>query len=113
MATRQEELTDDQRRLLARLDEAVRRRADHARAEQEETVAIAALCVELRKHQTPMALLAEHVKVVGKEPDSELRPVSRQAVDQLVAHYENRERRPRRRRETHSPNGAIRLAAFE
>ena len=121
MAARTEQLTDEERRFQRLIAAEVRRRAQAAREEQEATRDIARLCVDARAAGVTMARLAEFVQVLDKDDEGEgdlkLRPVTRQAVDQLVAHYENRERRPRpKRKPATSSNGttsSIRLDAFQ
>lgn len=97
-------------RLSALIEAQVQERADHVRAEQEATQEIARLCAEARRHGVAMARLAELVKVVDPKT-GELRSVSRQAVDQLVAAHEQRPRAPRRAKKATS-NGKINMAAL-
>lgn len=120
-AAQGERLTEDEARFERSIGEAVDRRAQAAREEREATREIAALCVEARAAGVPMARLAQFVQVLAPDDDGEGRPklrsVTRQAVDQLVAHFEGRQRAPRKRHreadENGRPRGAIKLGAFE
>lgn len=111
-----DEYTETEQRFRKLFDARVAERADAVRAELEATRNIAALCVDARREGVAMARLAEWVRVLDVKTD-ELRPVTRQAVDNLVAAYEGRTRQPRRRRgapETNgrTPSGAINSAVF-
>ena len=122
-AAADKQLTDTERRFADAIGLASERRAQAARAEREATQDIAALCVEARAAGVTMARLAEFVQVLSKDDNGDgppkLRPVTRQAVDQLVAAFENRPRVPRkpRRRRSHddsgTPGSAIKLDAFK
>lgn len=104
-----DDLTDVDVRFRRLLDEQVKVRAEAVRQEREATRAIASLCVDARREGVTMAHLAAWVKVLDPKTD-ELRSISRQAVDQLVAAHEGRDRAPRRRGRART--GGIKMEAF-
>lgn len=108
-----DDLNEAERKFHALIAEQVAARAAAAREEQELTRNIAALCIEARHEGVIMARLAEWVKVVDPKTGA-LRSVTRQAVDQLVAAHEGRERAPRRKKPKAETNGAgaINMEAF-
>jgi hypothetical protein len=89
-------MTPDQLELLAELDDAVRRRAEAAKMIQETSGEIAQICVDARGKGIVMRVLAQHVQVYDQKA-GQLRPVTRQSVDGMIAELEGRERAPRRR----------------
>lgn len=110
----QDELTATEKRYKRLLDEQVKARAAATRAVDDHTREIAELCVQARGDGVTMALLASFVKVWDPKrgEEGELRSVSRQSVDQLVAAHEGRQRAPRKRPKRTQPAGGINAAAF-
>lgn len=104
------ELNDVEVRFKRSIGEKVAARADAVKIERELTESIAQLCIEARREGVVMARLAEWVKVVDPKT-GELRSISRQAVDQLVAAHEGRDRAPRKRGKAKT-NGGIKMGAF-
>ncbi len=109
------ELTANEQRHKDRIDELVEARAQAVREQVRLTDEIADACIDARKDGTRMSDLAQWVKVFDLKKN-ELRSVSRQSVDQLVATHEGRERRPRPRRQpepSSNGNGGVRLEIFQ
>jgi hypothetical protein len=105
------ELTSAEKAFKQKIDAAVKRRADAVRAEREATRDIAAICVDAKAAGVQMAQLASWVKVLSK--DDELKSVSRQAVDQMLAQHQGRPRAPRRKpSERRNGAGKIKMDAF-
>lgn len=94
----------------------VEERARAVKAERERTAAIAELCVQAHSAGARMTKLAEFVRVLNKE--GELQPVTRQAVDIMLAKYTGRERNPAPHQRHQEPEsngrrtGGVNLAAF-
>lgn len=104
-------------RIAKAITERVKERIAHEKAARAATAEIAALCVEGRTADITMSRLAELVQVYDPKKD-EVRSVTRQAVDQLVAAHEGRERAPRKRGKKNQASPApkaskIKLGAFE
>jgi hypothetical protein len=95
------ELTDVEQKHKKQIDPLVQQRADLERRLHQLNHDIANAAVAARGDAVSMARLAEWLQVVdfkrGNPDIGELRPITRQAVDQLVAKHENRERQPNRR----------------
>jgi hypothetical protein len=116
MPRRKKEATPQQtplERIRELIDEKVRLRGEARLAEHDLTREIVALAAEARKHEEPMAALAERMQVMDLET-RELRPITRQAVDNAIAFHEGRRtpkttRASRRRRE---PAGHINAEAL-
>lgn len=70
----------------------VEARAEAVKVERTRTTEIAELCVQAHSAGARMTKLAEFVRVLDK--DGELQPVTRQAVDLMVAKHTGRERNP-------------------
>ena len=82
--------------LLEKIDEQVERRAQAVRDHEDATREIASFCVTARAAGVVMRVLAEHVKVWDSDKE-QLRSVTRQSVDGMIAELEGRERTPRKR----------------
>jgi len=90
-------------RILELIDEEVKDRGDAVLAIEDATARIAKLASEARKKGATMAQLTERIKRMDKN-DRKLKPITRQAVDTMVAVHDKRRparttRASRRRRE--------------
>lgn len=112
-----EELTPNEEEFRKKIDAIVEVRADLVRQEQETTRQIAMLAVEARAADITMEKISSWIKVLDPKT-GELRSVSRQATDQLVAKHENRPRAsrkkaPTRKRQSTEISSAVNLKAFQ
>lgn len=119
MATRKKKETEDQplERLLELIDQAVEARGTHVKADVQLTERIAELTSEARRKGASMPQLTKHVRRMDRR-DLELKPVTRQALDNMLAVHEGR-REPRttrasrrRRRRDANPGGGVNLDAL-
>jgi hypothetical protein len=103
-------------KLLKALDKQVARRGKAVLEEVDASAEIARLASEARRQGAPMTQLAERVQRMDKK-ERELKPVTRQAIDVMLATYEER-RPPRttrasRRRRDVEPAGQINADALK
>lgn len=105
-------------RILAQLDDKVIERGDAVIAELELSNDIARLASEARKHGAQMTELARRIQRMDKHK-RELVPVTRQAVDTMLATFEQRReprttRASRRRRDSNGtpPAGTLNMDAL-
>lgn len=111
--------TEDQplERILELIDEQVKARGEAALAELDATDRIAELTSEARRKGATMPQLAERVKRMDKN-DRKLKPVTRQALDNMLAVHEGRREarttRASRRRRNAEPaaGGGVNLEAL-
>lgn len=109
MPSRNDDLTPEEERYREKLETLSAERAAAVKREREITLEIATLAVDARRDQIRMRMLAQWIKVADKE--GELRPVTRQAVDNMIAAHEGRDRQHRRPRPRRS-SGGVNSAAF-
>jgi hypothetical protein len=102
-------------RLLELIDEKVQARGQSVIAELDATEEITKLASEARRKGATMSELTQHVKRMDRS-DRTLKPVTRQAIDMMIAVHEQRRparttRASRRRRE--EPVGRINAEALK
>lgn len=105
-------------RILAQLDDKVTERGQAEQAELDLTEEIARLASDARKHGAQMTELARRIKRLNRKT-LELESVTRQAVDTMLATYEQRReprttRASRRRRDSNGtpPAGTLNMDAL-
>jgi hypothetical protein len=113
MATKEEQALE---KILKLIDKNVAKRGKAVLDEVDASAEIARLSSEARKKGAPMTQLAERVQRMDKK-ERELKPVTRQAIDVMLATYEER-RPPRttrasRRRRDVEPAGQINADALK
>lgn len=99
-------LNEDEKRFATALAAVNQRRAVAVQAELEARGEIAALCVEARRAGIEMHKLADWVRVLDPRT-GEMRSVTRQAVDAMVAKHEGRVRDSSRSRHHQRRGGQI------
>jgi hypothetical protein len=114
MASRKKE--DSLEKILANIDKQVTARGKAVLAEVDASAEIARLTSAARKQGATMAQLTERVKRMDKK-ERKLKPVTRQALDIMLATFEQR-REPRttrasRKRRTPEPAGTLNAAALK
>lgn len=112
MARKKEDKTP---KLLEALDKKVTERGKAVLAEVDASAEIARLASEARRQGVPMGVLINHVQRMDRK-SRKLKPVTRQAIDIMLATFEQR-REPRttrasRRRRTPEPVGKLNAEAL-
>jgi hypothetical protein len=103
-------------KLLELIDEQVKLRGDAVLAIEDTTAKIAELASEARRKGAPMVDLVKHVQRMDKN-DRKLKPVTRQAVDTMLAVHERRRppktTRASRRKSDPEQAGSLNLDALK
>jgi len=114
----EEELERPAERILELLDEKVKLRGKAVLIEADASAEIARLTSEARRKGVSMAELTRHVQRMDKR-ERKLKPVTRQALDTMLATFEQRReprttRASRRRRESEAvATGNLNVEAFQ
>jgi prophage DNA circulation protein len=104
------------RTMMGQLEEQVAKRLEALRAEVEAFDEIARLASELRKAGVEQSMLTQTIKRFDRS-SREIKSITRQALDEMVAKYEGRSssrtpRPSRRRRRGAKPSGGVNLEAL-
>lgn len=117
MATRKKKDDQPLERILGLIDKQVAARGKAVLAEVDASAEIARLTSEARRKGATMAQLTERIKRMDKK-ERVLKPITRQAIDIILATYEKRRpprttRASRRRREPAEPAGKLNPEALK